>query len=116
MYLDEPSMKDSLLRMTGRMTPNLALRQDLLQEALIHLWLTETRRPGQTKSWYLQSTRFHLQHHLASGCSVDSTKRAWGGSHFDQDSEELQELRELGGPRRLGGKPGHCAGYYFPAL
>src|SRR5438034_545850 len=49
MYLDDPSVKESLLRMTGSMTPNFAFRQDLLQEAWIHLWLTETRRPGQTK-------------------------------------------------------------------
>src|SRR5258706_3234670 len=78
MYLDEPSMKDSLVRMTGSITPNFALRQDLVQEALIHLWLTETRRPGQTKSWYLQSSKFHLQHYLASGRSVDSRKRCRG--------------------------------------
>jgi len=88
MYLDEPSVKHSLLRMTRRITPNFALRQDLLQEALIHLWLTETRRPCQTKSWYLQSSKFHLLHYLDSGRSVDSTKRGRDHSHFDHDFEE----------------------------
>ena len=57
------------------MTANLALREDLLQEALIHLWLTESRRPNQTKSWYLQSCKYHLLHYLASGRSIDSGKR-----------------------------------------
>ena len=37
MCLDDPSVKESLLRMTGSITPNFAFRQDLLQEALIHL-------------------------------------------------------------------------------
>src|SRR5947209_4552850 len=97
MWLDEPSMKDTLLRMTGRITPNFALRQDLLQEALIHLWLTETRRPGQTRSWYLQSTKFRLLHYLASGRSVDSTKRGRGHSHFEH-SEQTEELPELVDP------------------
>ena len=88
-------MKDSLLRMTGRITPNFALRQDLLQEAFIHLWLTETRRPGQTKSWYLQSSKFHLLHYLGSGRSVDSTKRGRGHAHIEPDSEQPEEFPEL---------------------
>src|SRR6266478_996632 len=95
MCLDEPSVKDALLRMTGSITPNFAFRQDLLQEALIHLWLTEIRRPGQTKSWYLQSAKFHLQHCLAAGCSVDSTKRGGSLSHFEHNFEQPQELPEL---------------------
>src|SRR6266704_5269731 len=98
MCLDEPSVKYPLLRMIERITPNFALRQDLLQETLIHLWLTETRRPGQTKSWYLQSSKFHLLHYLASGRSVDSTKRGRGHAHFGQDSEQPEEFPELMDP------------------
>jgi len=75
MYFEEPSIQDSLLHMIRRMTSNPTLRDDLLQEALIHFWLTESRRAGQTKSWYLQSCKFHLQHYLASGRSLDSNKR-----------------------------------------
>ena len=93
--LEGPSMKDSLLRMIGRITPNIALRQDLLQEALIHLWLTETRRPGQTRSWYLQSSKFHLLHYLASGRSVDSTKRGRGHSRYDEDCVQPEEFPQL---------------------
>jgi len=84
--------------MIGRITPNFALRQDLLQEGLIHLWLTETRRPGQTISWYLQSSKFHLLHYLGSGRSVDSTKRGRGHARLEQDSEEPEELPELVDP------------------
>ena len=68
-------MCQALAQMSRRFTANVALRQDLLQEAMVHLWLTETRRPGQTRSWYLQSCRFHLHHYLNSGRSVDSAKR-----------------------------------------
>src|SRR5260221_971754 len=81
MSQDGPSMREPLLRMIGRITPNFTLRQDLFQEALIHLWLMEARRPGQTKSWYLQSSKFHLLHFLASGRSVDCPKRADCHSH-----------------------------------
>ena len=97
-YRDGLSVKEPLLRMIGRITPNFALRQDLLQEALIHLWLTEARRPGQTKSWYLQSSKFHLQHYLASGRSVDCPKRARCHSHFEEDSEHHGDFPELADP------------------
>jgi RNA polymerase sigma factor (sigma-70 family) len=75
MFVDELSIRDSLVRMVRSMSANVALREDLLQEALIHLWLSEARRPGQTRSWYLQSCKYHLLHYLASGRSVDSAKR-----------------------------------------
>src|SRR6266404_3881820 len=88
MFVDELSTRESLVRMVRRMTANLALREDLLQEALIHLWLTETRRPGQTKSWYLQSCKYHLLHYLASGRSVDSGKRRAGQLEFDPDEDD----------------------------
>src|ERR1043166_6888258 len=72
---EDASLKESLAHMIARLTPNKALREDLLQEAMIHLWLTETRRPGQTRSWYMQSCRFHLQHYLNSGRRIDSATR-----------------------------------------
>ncbi len=80
--------------MIRRATPNHALRDDLLQEALIHLWLTEARRPGQTKSWYLQSCKYHLLHYLASGRSVDSAKRGGGQLPPGRDAEGRDEFFE----------------------
>src|SRR5437867_1224868 len=93
-----PSMKDLLLRMIGMITPNFALREDLLQEALIHLWRVGTRRPGQTRSWYLQSCKFHLTHYLASGRSVDSPKRGRGHSRLQDDSAPPEAFPELVDP------------------
>ena len=100
MFAKEPSTLDTLLRMTRGFTSNPVLRQDLLQEALIHLWLMETRRPEQTKSWYLQSCKFHLHHYLASGRSVDSAKRAHDrtGSEGNFDEEDPMSALADAGP------------------
>ena len=94
MFVDELSTRDSLVRMVRRMTANLALREDLLQEALIHLWLTEARRPSQTRSWYLQSCKYHLLHYLASGRSVDSGKRRAGQLRPANDLDEWDGVPE----------------------
>ncbi len=89
-------MRGALSRMIQGLTPNPALQEDLLQEAMVHLWLTETRRPGQTKSWYLQSCRFHLQHYLNSGRSIDSGKRWRAQLPFTDHSEEEDFTPEQG--------------------
>ena len=51
------------------------MHADMMQECLFHLWITEREKPNQTRSWYLQSCRFHLQHWLAAGRSVDHPRR-----------------------------------------
>src|SRR5690349_21572876 len=85
---EAPALRESLVQMIRRLTPNSSLREDLLQEAMIHLWRTETRRPGQTRSWYLQSCRFHLQHYLNCGRSIDSTKRWRDQLPLSESSDE----------------------------
>lgn len=87
-------LRESLVQMIRRLTPNPTLREDLLQEAMIHLWRTETRRPGQTRSWYLQSCRFHLQHYLNGGRSIDSTKRWRDQLPFTEHSEDIPQPGE----------------------
>src|SRR5436190_23046651 len=82
MLVDDVAIRESLIRIIRKVTANGALRDDLLQEALIHLWLTEVGRPGQTRSWYLQSCKYHLLHYLAAGRSVDSGKRRAGQLQF----------------------------------
>ena len=90
MRINNASIVNSLRGLITRLTGNHSLQQDLLQEALIHLWLIETRRPGQTNSWYLQSCRFHLQHYMSSGRSVDSAKRRAGQVEM-AESPEIEE-------------------------
>lgn len=95
------SMTQSLAGMIRRLTSHPFLREDLMQEAMIHLWLIEARRPGQTRSWYLQSCRYHLQHYLGAGRSVDSTKRRGGEvqvSHGTEDESLLSDQSEWDDP------------------
>ncbi len=87
MFVDELSTRDSLARMIRGLTGNAAFQDDLLQEALIHLWTMEIARSGQTRSWYLQSCKYHLQHYLAGGRSVDSAKRRDGRLELSADGE-----------------------------
>jgi RNA polymerase sigma factor (sigma-70 family) len=91
---DLHALRESLSRVVQKVTGDQALRQDLMQEAMLHLWLIQTRRPGQTVSWYLQSCRFHLQHYLASGKSVDSGKRREGRLQFAFDSQTGEGVPE----------------------
>ena len=81
-------MRHSLRRIICRMTDDGALRDDLMQEALLHLWLQETGQPDQTRSWYLQSCRFHLQHFIDAGRSIDSTKRRSHQQPLPTEGEE----------------------------
>ncbi len=70
-----------------------------MQEALVHLWHTEARRPGQTRSWYVQSCRFHVRHYLASGRSVDSVKRGfsrWQPAPAQDRQAAEEEVYEAG--------------------
>jgi len=93
---DQPCLRDSMVRMVRSITSDVALRDDLMQEALVHLWLMETRRPGQTPSWYLQSCKFHLQHYLAAGRSIDSAKRREGRVVFVHEAEDGEAFPEQG--------------------
>ena len=75
MLVMDPTTTASLDGLVNRLTRDRSIREDLMQEAIVHFWKTECARPGQTLSWYLQSCAFHLQHYLACGRSVDSLKR-----------------------------------------
>jgi DNA-binding CsgD family transcriptional regulator len=70
-------------RIVSRLTVDQGLRDDMVQESQIHLWRLESNEPGHTRSWYLQSCRFHLQHWLVYGRSVDSLKRANGDKRVE---------------------------------
>jgi DNA-directed RNA polymerase specialized sigma24 family protein len=76
-------------------TSNAALRDDLVQEALVRLWRVKARRTGQTKSWYLQSCKFRLRHYLSSGRSMDSGKRRAGQVSINSDSTGRNEPLDL---------------------
>ena len=84
--IDDSTTCESLRRIVARITgDDPTLEDDAMQECRIRLWRLASEHPGQTKSWYLQSCRFHLQHWLTSGRSVDSRKRANGDRRITID-------------------------------
>lgn len=89
MLIDDLRTRELLCSIAYRLTSDVTLREDLIQEAMVHLWLLEERRPGQSRSWYLQNCKFHLQNHIVAGRSVDSLKRRKGRVLFAGECEEL---------------------------
>ena len=87
--IEDRRILDLIDRMVCSLAFEQSMRQDLTQEALIHLWKAERDRPGQSTSWYLQGCRFRLQHYLAAGRSLDSTKRRRGQIHLAEDAPGL---------------------------
>lgn len=94
MLCDEPLIRDDLKRIVRSVTSTVAWHDDLLQEALIHLWLKETQFPGQTTSWYLQTCRCHVCDYLRRGVSVDSPKRSPDRCELTDESIDTEQIPE----------------------
>ena len=69
------SILNALARIAARLTNCPAQREDLIQEALLHLWKIEQEPTKRTRSWYLQACKFRMLRELARGRSIDSLKR-----------------------------------------
>src|SRR5690349_4700900 len=92
MLIDEVRTRNLVFRIACRLSGNPALQEDLVQEGMVHLWLQESSRPGQTASWYFQSVKFHLQNYISAGKSVDSLKRQSSKVTFTPDCPEIDEF------------------------
>jgi DNA-directed RNA polymerase specialized sigma24 family protein len=90
MLIDQTETRAVVRQIVFQLTIDRGLREDLAQEALLHLWLREQQRPGQTQSWYFQSCRFFLQNFLRKGRSVDATRRH-KGVHWSAEENESPE-------------------------
>ena len=95
MAIDDLQTLERLRKLVTRLTADVSLREDLLQEALVHLWKMQQLEPGHTESWYLQGCRYHLQHRLAFGRSIDSPKRSSSRVHPSDDGEDHDSLLEV---------------------
>ncbi|HKQ40610.1 MAG TPA: sigma-70 family RNA polymerase sigma factor [Verrucomicrobiae bacterium] len=97
--------RQKLWRIVRQLSGDSAAHDDLMQEAMLHLWQREIQTPAQTQSWYLQSCRFHLLGYLNRGRSVDSFKR-----RQDQcaSQEEAELAQSLSGSRTDGESPLDC--------
>jgi hypothetical protein len=58
-----------------RLTGDLELQKNLMQEMFVHLVRVQTAEPGQTLSWYLKSCEFHARRRLRIGGGIDSPDR-----------------------------------------
>ena len=76
LLLEDAKIIESLRGIVNRFSIDPTSQQDMLQECLVCLWQAESQNPGRTVSWYLQRCRFHVQHWLVLGRSLDSPKRA----------------------------------------
>ena len=76
MLIDAPGIRSRLHGIVNSLVPP-PLREDLMQEAMVHLWRSEQQHPGNSDAWYLQGCRFYLQNYLRQGRSVDSWKHFW---------------------------------------
>jgi DNA-directed RNA polymerase specialized sigma24 family protein len=92
MQIDSDRIRKLLYRIVCLLTSDREFREDLYQEAILHLWLVEERHPGQSASWYLQNCKFHLQNYIAKGRSVDSPKRRNGRLSAVGNDEKIGEL------------------------
>ena len=61
MRIKEGHASDALRRVTCRLTAQVHLGEDLVQEARVHLSFLEGRRFGLTRGWYLQKCRFEFR-------------------------------------------------------
>lgn len=78
--LDAPATRRALQRVVAAVTTQQLWHEDLVQEALIHLWKLKGRRPGQRAVWYLRSCQYYLLNLMRHGRSVDSPKRRTASS------------------------------------
>jgi len=87
MLTEQTATRTALQRIVACVTTDLTLREDLMQEALIHLWQREELCPGQSERWYMQSCRFHISNFLRNGRSLDSWKHRKARSFFSETDE-----------------------------
>ena len=92
MIFEDERFYRRLQNMIGALPCSEECKEDILQEAFLHLRELERRNPRQTPSWYLQACKFHAQHLLASGRSIDSPKRAGKRVILPDDAELSDEI------------------------
>jgi len=100
-----PNTLIGLRRIVARLVRNGAAHDDLVQEALVHLWLAEHHQPGQSRSWYLQGCVFHLKNFLRKGRSIDSIKRRRENPGSLDECDESPPTLEAGSPVELRDEP-----------
>jgi DNA-directed RNA polymerase specialized sigma24 family protein len=84
----KPEVRNRVRRVVQRLSSDPDLCEDLLQEALLHFWLSERRSPGQTLGWHLRRCRVVARDYLRRGLSLDSLKRRGLACQIEDESQE----------------------------
>lgn len=77
-----------LREIAARLTCDLELQKDLVQEMYVHLLRVREERPANTLSWYLRSGEYHARNWLRQGRSIDSHKRIHSRVALDGENDE----------------------------
>lgn len=67
MLIENLTIQRRLQRIVAGFPGDTGLHEELMQEAMIHLWLMEEQDPSKNELWYLQSCRLYLQNFLRRG-------------------------------------------------
>lgn len=94
--IGENRLVQQLRGVASKLTGDIELQKDLMQEMFIHLVHARTNLPGHTESWYIKSCEFHARNYLKLGRSIDSHKRARNGVPLSEVTSES--------PRRSGNR------------
>jgi len=93
--VEDAFMYGSLRKIVAGFGVDPVLQQDMLQECLVCLWRVEGEKPGRTpKLGICKNCRFHVQHWLAAGRSVDSPKRARADKMISLDAPDAEAALE----------------------
>jgi RNA polymerase sigma factor (sigma-70 family) len=85
-----------LRAVAAKLTGDVELRKDLMQEMFLHLVKIQTHMPGRTLSWYIKSCEFHARNHLRHGRSIDSHKRAGNGVPYCESARQTHARADNG--------------------
>lgn len=86
--VEDRATQAKLQAIAARVARRLISREDLFQEALLHLWWAEHEHPGRALLWYLRGCKFHLLHIVNAGVSLDSPRHFWSRVPLPSGSDE----------------------------
>jgi DNA-directed RNA polymerase specialized sigma24 family protein len=70
MLVDQPEIRQQVRKLVRCLVEETSLHDDLCQDALLHLWQSEAKCPGQPIQWYLKGCWFCIQNLLKRGRSA----------------------------------------------
>ena len=85
-----------LQRIASKLTGDLDLQRDLMQEMFVHLVHIQTTEPGQQLDWYLKNCEFHARHHHQLCRGVDLSAHTNNGEPHDEIPRDTYSSEPVG--------------------